>query len=432
MTRATWLLAFLTAGLCLGAVESPQAPAQLPDANRLVYLDQSDPFYPGRNFPKLITHLEVGDTNVEAVVILAIDDMNVPQRWENFLRPILDRLKQIDGRAPVSIMTVSIDPQHPQLQKWLAEGLSLEVHTLTHPCPLLAQGDFKASEATYNKCIEMMNSIPGNHPVAFRMPCCDSMDSASPRFFAEIFNRTNAAGQFLTIDSSVMNILTTNDSALPRDLLINADGRERFRKHVPFPAFSTTIEDYPYPYVIGRLCWEFPGVVPSDWEAQNLQGTNNSATVADWKAALDATVIKQGVMNMIFHPHGWIRNDQIVELIDYAVQKYGNKVKFLTFREAQERIDKNLLLGQPLRAQNGEDNGVRLLVLNNDRYLDVIVGNEHVTQTRLWHPESRSWSITSFPTRLVAANPLGERYDTGVRFGIIRPGGNVTAPVRNG
>jgi len=63
---------------------------------------------------------------------LAIDDMNGPERWEKFLRPILDRLKQIDGRAPVSIMTVSIDPPHPQLQKWLGEGLSLEVHTVTH------------------------------------------------------------------------------------------------------------------------------------------------------------------------------------------------------------------------------------------------------------------------------------------------------------
>jgi hypothetical protein len=47
-------------------------------------------------------------------------------------------------------MTVSIDPQHPQLQAWLKEGLSLEVHTLNHPCPCLARGNFQAASNTYH------------------------------------------------------------------------------------------------------------------------------------------------------------------------------------------------------------------------------------------------------------------------------------------
>src|SRR5437588_2082950 len=187
------------------------------DANRLTCLDRSDPFYVGRNFPKLTTPQWVGEPGVEAVVILAIDGMTQPERWEKFLRPILERLKEIDGRAPLSIMTVKIEPQASQLQIWLKEGLSLEVHTLTHPCPCLAQGNFRAAADTYYGCIELMNQIPGNKPVAFRMPCCDSMDSPSPRFYAELFNHTNAAGQFLTIDSSVMNITTTNDASLPRE-----------------------------------------------------------------------------------------------------------------------------------------------------------------------------------------------------------------------
>src|SRR5206468_3384807 len=120
-----------------------------------------------------------------------------------------ERLRQIDGRAPVSIMTVSVDPQDPQLQAWLKEGISLETHTLKHPCPCLAHGDFPAAATNYHGSVELLNRIPGNHPVAFRMPCCDSINSASPRFFAELFNRTNAAGQFVTLDSSVMNIFTT-------------------------------------------------------------------------------------------------------------------------------------------------------------------------------------------------------------------------------
>src|SRR5437588_3233674 len=112
MSRATGALL----GLFLFAVHSPAAdkPASaLPHANRLVYLDETDPFHPGRTFPKLTTPQWIGEPGVEAAVILAIDDMTEPARWEAFLRPVLDRLKRIDGRAPVSIMTVSVDPQQP-------------------------------------------------------------------------------------------------------------------------------------------------------------------------------------------------------------------------------------------------------------------------------------------------------------------------------
>ena len=52
---------------------------------------------------------------------------------------------------------------------------------------------------------------------------------------------------------------------------------------------------------------------------------------------------------MVFHPHGWIKAEQIIELIDHAEQKHGKKVKFLTFREARDRLKQNFLGGQPLR-----------------------------------------------------------------------------------
>jgi len=63
---------------------------------------------------------------------------------------------------------------------------------------------------------------------------------------------------------------------------------------------------------------------------------------------LDVTVRKQGVFTLVFHPHGWMSSGQFVELIDYGVAKYGRKIKFLNFREEQERLDKNLLAGQRL------------------------------------------------------------------------------------
>ena len=127
-----------------------------PDGNRLAYLDECNPWYPHKDFPKLITPQWVGEEGVEAVIVLAIDDMRDPAKYEQYLRPILNRLKQIDGRAPVSIMTCDVKPDDPQLQSWLGEGLSIECHTIDHPCPLLQGGDFDKAKSTYNRCVDLL------------------------------------------------------------------------------------------------------------------------------------------------------------------------------------------------------------------------------------------------------------------------------------
>jgi len=388
----------------LAADPASQAAAKNRDGNRLAYLDENNPWYPHRNFPKLITPQWVGEDGVDCVVILAIDDMREPAKYEAYLRPILDRLKQIDGRAPVSIMTCNVKPDDPQLSQWLAEGLSIEVHTVDHPCPLLQGGDFAKAKSTYDRCVDLLHEIPGNKPVAFRMPCCDSLNTVSPRFYREIFNQTTPGKNSLAISSSVFNLLTPDDPDIPRELLFDPDGRDKFRKYIPkgliregqtFNTFVNYIEDYPYPYVIDRLCWEFPCVVPSDWSAQFLQKPNNPDTLRDWKAALDIIVRKQGVYNLVFHPHNWIKPEQVVELIDHAVTRHGRKVKFLTFREALERIDKNLLAGVPLRAPAG-GREVRLADVDNDGYLDVSVN----TEIKLWSPSKRRWNDPLDPVKL--------------------------------
>jgi putative membrane-bound dehydrogenase-like protein len=393
----------------------------------LSYLDDpTNPYYPGLGFPKLITPQWVGEPGVEAVVVLAIDDMREPARYEAYLRPILDRLKQINGRAPVSIMTNQIDPAHPQLQSWLKEGVSLECHTIAHPCPLLQKGDFASAASTYRDCIDLLAKVPGNSPVAFRMPCCDSMNSVSPRFFAEMFNVPTKEGRFLQVDSSVFCILTPADPELPRNLVVDDDeGNERFRRYASFKSFVNTIENYPYPYIIANRCWEFPCIVPSDWEAQNLQQPNNPKTVADLQAALDAVVIKQGVFNLVFHPHGWIENNQVVELIDHAVARHGRKVKFLTFREALDRLNRHLLGGQALRTATGADAGIRLLDLNGDNHLDVVISNSQQQVTRLWDADKKHWEQGSFPVRISDRHrsQLTADFAAGdIRFGRIRPG----------
>jgi putative membrane-bound dehydrogenase-like protein len=344
--------------------------------HRFTYLESTDPYYPHRNFPKLITPQWVGEEGVDAVVILAIDDMRDPQGYERYLRPILNRLKQIDGRAGLSVMTNSIDPRSQLVQSWLNEGLSIDIHTFTHPCPLLQGGDLAAARDSYDRCVDQMFEIPGNTPVAYRMPCCDSLNTVSPRFYSEIFNRRSPKGKFLLADSSVFNILTSNDPEAPRDLTVDDQGRERFRAYLPFKSFANTIEDYPYPYVIQDLCWQFPCVVPSDWSAQHLHGVNNPVTVRDWKAALDIIVHKKGVMNLVFHPHGWIQSEQVVELVDHAVEKHGGRVKFLSFREAVTRLQENFLHGRSLRTDEGGDAGIRLLDFDSDGYQDVFIPDE--------------------------------------------------------
>src|SRR4051812_15662559 len=405
------LLLFLTATTVFAA-----------DGNRLAYLDETDPYYVSRTFPKLTTPQWIGEEGVEAVIVLAVDDMREAPKYETFLRPILDRLKKIDGRAGVSIMTNKIDPTLPKLQEWIKEGVSLEVHSIDHPCPFFNSNDFAKAKSTYDRCVELMSAVPGNHPVAFRMPCCDSLNTPSPRFWEEIFNKTTEHGRFLTMDSSVFNITTPNDPTLPRELVIDADGRQKFKKFVPFESFVNTIEDYPYPYIIGKLCWEMPCVTPSDWQAQNINKPMNPGTVSDMKSAIDVTVLKRGGFFLVYHPHGWIANSQVVELIDHAVARHGKKVKFLSFRECQERIDKNMLGGQSIRAENGADNGVRLIDLNNDGFIDVVIGNEKVKQTRVWSPKTNSWIAGDFPTVV----------DAKTHFGIINSEGNVSILKPNG
>ena len=472
MMLCLFLAGFLSVTIA-SAADKPNTAK--PNGNRLAYLDEPcNPWYPHRDFPKLTTPMWVGEEGVEAVVILGIDDMRGHEKWEAYLRPILNRLKQIDGRAPVSIFTCSIDPKQPHLQQWLEEGLSLEIHTIDHPCPLLggtrgegrgaSGGKGNASslapqpsplalaKSTVDRCIDLLNEVPNNKPVCFRMPCCDSLNTLSPRFYTEIFNKTTAKGNYLLADSSVMHVFTSADPELPRELVLeaaeeragvrqppddsrkannaenskevrglthpgspNAALRERFKKYLPADRFfANSIENYPYPFVIDRLCWEFPCAVPSDWAAQHLHKPNNPKTIEDWKAALDCTVIKQGVFCLVFHPHNWIKPEQINELIDHAVTKHGKKVKFLNFREAVERLNKNVLGGQTLRDTKGNDNGVRLLDVNNDGFIDAVSGNSKQGRTAVWNPEKQQSSISDFPVDprlpLVRFIPQGEHH----------------------
>jgi putative membrane-bound dehydrogenase-like protein len=401
------------------------------DANRLTYLDEfCDSYVVGLESAKLSTPQWIGEGGVEAVATLGIDDMADVSQYENYLRPLLNRLKQIDGRAPVSIMTIKVDPQHPQLQAWLKEGVSLETHTADHPCPCLKGSGFEAAKSTYDRCVDQMAEIPGSRPVAFRFPCCDSRNTPSPRAFAEILAKTTSAGNFLQISTSVCAVLNEADPLLPSALVRDAQNRPRYSRYVPFPNFVNKVFNYPYPFVISGSIWEFPIGVPDDWQGQNLQKPFNPQTLEDMQAYLDAVVLKRGVANFVFHPHGWIRSDQMVALVDHAVKTHGGKVKFLTFKECLERLNKHLLAGQSLRADDGGDNGVRILDVNDDGYMDVLIGNDTMQRTRLWNPNENRWIDGHLPVKFVTGEGRARRASQ-VRFGVIDASGLPVMIVRN-
>jgi hypothetical protein len=396
--------------------------------NRFAYLDEREIYHPGPGFPKIITPMWADDPHVDAVIILSIDDMADVNQYNDFLTRILRKLAEVeDGRSPMSIMTNRTDPYDPILQSLIERGVSIETHTTHHPCPLLCNQDFDTAVNEFISCVETVSTIPNNSPVAFRMPCCDSNNTVSPRFFSEIFNRKTRGGRFLSIDSSIFNVYTLDDPEIDRRFVIDHNREPLFNKYIDFQNFTNFVENYPYPYVIHNTIWEFPCAVPSDWEAQRVNKRLSPVTTSDMGKAIDATVQKKGVYTLVFHPHGWMDQKQVVLLVDHAKKSYGDRVRFMSFADAADALRRNLLGGMPIKTGNGLDNGIRLLDVNNDGYMDVVTGNAKQKQTRVFDPARKTWTQLDFPVALV--DEAGK--DQGVKFVDVQPNGNASFVVRN-
>ncbi len=405
--------------------------------SRFTYLDELDPYYPHADFPKLTTPMWVGEEGVDAVVLLSVDDMGGPpfrprydvgpEAFERFLAPLIERLRKIDGRAPIAVMTCQTPPESLTVQQLLKLGLSFECHTFTHRFPFFRSNEghgpdeaLKFAQMDYLACMENLFEVPGNRPVAHRMPGCDAQNSVSPRFFTEVFPLHVSDGRFLTCDSSITTWFPSDDESLLRDWKYDADGRPRFDKYVDnipqTKTFVNSVRNYPYPYVINNLLWELPVTIPCDSHGVHQNQRQSDKTADDWKRAVDICIHKKGFMNVLFHTIGYIKNKQVVDVIDYADRKYGPRVKFLNCREIYDRLTKNVLGGVPLRSKTGGDNGVRLLDVNADGFLDAVIGNSQRQTTRIWDPNSKQWREVPLPVQIVSNEETRQPVSQGVRF----------------
>ena len=379
------------------------------DGNRIVHLDEpNNPWQFSRESSKLITPQWIGEKEVLAVAVLAIDDMSGDgQRFRSYLSPILSRLQEIDGRGPVSITCNRPDPEHPNMQWFLKQGVSLEAHTTTHPCPLLQKGAFERAVSDFHRCVDLLAKIPNSRTIGFRFPCMDGQNTPSPRAYAEIMNGKSPGGNFVSMSTSVGVVFTPEDKQLDQSLFPKeSGGPKRFSKYL-MNGFVNYVENYPYPFVVGNKIWELPFVYPNDYTGQVLHGKGNQITIDDFKAALDATVAKKGAVSLCFHAGSWMRSGQMVEVVDYADKTHGKKIKFLTMLEMHDLMRKNMLDGHSLRDKEGRDNGVRIFDIDKDGYMDVLIANSDARKCRIWKPENSSWKEISFP----------ERMHPGLRFG---------------
>ena len=393
--------------------------AQGTEGNRLSHLDEpNNPWQFNRQSAKLITPQWIGEEGVEAVAVLAIDDMSGDgQHFLNYLTPIIERLKLIDGRGPVSITCNRPEPDHPNMQWFFKQGVSLETHTLTHPCPLLQRYDFRRARANYHGCVDLLTLIPNNRSVGFRFPCMDGQNTPSPRAYAEILNGVSDLGNFMTSSSSVGIVFTPEDPEIPKSIFEDDPaGARRFSKYL-MNGFVNYVENYPYPFVIGNLIWELPFVYPNDYTGQALHGNQSPVTITDFKAAVDATVAKKGAVSLCFHAGGWMSSEQMADIVDHSDKTHGKKVKFLNMREMDERIVENMLSGHALRGADGGDNGVRVFDINGDGFMDVLIANKKAKITRIWEPKKGEWLNIPFPVVL--------HHD--VRFGILEGSENPVA-----
>ena len=396
--------------------------------SRFDYLEESGPFYPNGDFPRLITPQWIGEPGVDAVIHLTVDGISqvkslpdhalTPAACLDFLEPAIRYLTAIDGRAPITLYALRVHPRDPTLKRLADAGIATESHTFTHPVPLLqtdksgplgigtlmkARGDFMGSLAN-------LAAVPRINPSAFRAPAFDSRNVVSPRLFTDLLSARLPSGRYLSLDSSVTTWLTSADSDL-------GNRSVRYLANIPgCSRYVNVIRDYPYPYVVDGIFWELPVVVPTP-----AQVGDPTALLQGWHDALAEVVKRKGLCTIALRGDSNLTGEMLASWIDQAHRTYGNRVKFLNSQEIHDRLSDNLLGGQRLRNQLGADNGVRLADLNQDGLLDVLIGNNS-PKSRVWNTADNTWIERPLPVALVAGSGLRPQ-PSGAQLYTVSPSG---------
>jgi len=300
--------------------------------------------------------------------------------------------------------TVSSKTRDPQLQSWLKEGLLARRPTSAKCIVSMLEptGNFQALSNLTNRCIELMNRRPRQQPVDLGacVPAIRLTAPSPPRFFGRNFHRTTPLTNSSPIDSSVRTFLRPTTHPYRASLVMDASGAEKFRKIHPLPSFVTTIEDYPYPYVIGKLCWDSLRLFRA-MEAQRHHGVNTG-----YRRRLESQRSthrpQASTLTMIFHPHGWIRtSNSSNSLITRPEVRDQSEVSSPSRR--QERLNQKPFARHPAAASHDE-NGVPLLRSNPSD-----------------QPFSRTSSISRRPKSAASGQQPGDDSREKNGFGLIFP-----------
>ena len=166
----------------------------------------------------------------------------------------------------------------------------------------------------------------------------DSMNTVSPRFVSEIFSKKSQRGYSLSIDSSVFTVLTPDDPNCRRSG-VRSGRREAVRKYIPFRRSSTRSRTIPIP-----LDWRLGRGVsvhrPAIGKSKSEQAVQPDESRREGRPRLQ--VKKRGFSISCSNS----RVDQVRASRRAgrpSVAKTG-EVKFLNFREALERLKKNVRL----------------------------------------------------------------------------------------
>jgi hypothetical protein len=103
---------------------------------------------------------------------------------------------------------------------------------------------------------------------------------------------------------------------------------------VPFPAFTTTIENYPYPLrAHGIHLGDAVSLPQQRLAVAQHSGPGKSEAAGGLENWTRPCRVETGMFNFVFLHTDGVLPPSTFAFIDYGVEKYGRRVKFLNYRK---------------------------------------------------------------------------------------------------